>query len=136
MIIKLTLETENCEQTMMEFLKRYDYLQCFPVTMKEMNTDKNLRKGYASNHLEYVRIVKLPDTDLKDGELVLVEPTEAETEWIKTVIKAAFYRYTDSEYDRSQFSVEIVPNCNASWGNGKDFYVFPTSYSKVPVLNF
>lgn len=136
MIIKLTLETENCVKTIHNFLKQYDFLRWYPFSTRDFEKKRILPTNYIRDNKQYNRIITLPDTTIENGKVVPIEATPEQITWIQNVIKDAFDRFASSDYERNSFHVEVVPYCDASWGNGKTFYVFPTCESPTPVLNF
>lgn len=56
--------------------------------------------------------------------------TDEEKEFLCNIIRQGFYEYTSDEYERKNFEVKIVDSCDATWDNGKAYYVFSTSYSR------
>lgn len=72
----------------------------------------------------------------EDKNVVMRTLTDEEKEFLCDIIRQGFYEYTSDEYERKNFEVEIVDSCDATWDNGKAYYVFPTSYSRNAILNF
>lgn len=139
MIVKLTLETEHPE-LILDFLKKYDYLRYYPYDTSSI-TDDRMYHTLFKNDKRYRHLTKLPEETLDDNDNTIITTlSEDDKAWLCESIQNAWYQFTDNRteknYLRSQFSVTIVSSCNGSWGNGKDFYVFPTSYTEHPVLQF
>ena len=129
MIYKLTLETEHPEY-LMGFLRSYGYLRTgYPADTSGITDDRVCAELFRKDK-KYRRLLKLETKELSDQE----------KEWLCSAVQEAFTAYVgnhkDREYLLSQFSVEVVDGCNGEWDNGKAFYVFPTSYSTIPVLQF
>lgn len=129
MIFKLTLETEQPE-FLFGFLRAYGYLRTgYPINTAGVTDDKVFAELYPKDR-RYRHLIKEDTKDL----------SEEDRKWLCQVVREAFIDYIDilnnKDYLLSQFSVEIVESCTGKWGNGKEFYVFPTTYSTQPVLQF
>ena len=129
MIYKLTLETEHPEY-LLNFLRAYGYLRTgYPIDTSDIQDDRVYAKLFRKDK-KYRELLKREGTEF----------LETEKNWLCDAVREAFAAYVgnrkDREYLLSQFSVEVVGYCDGEWGNGKAFYVFPTSYSAIPVLQF
>lgn len=129
MIYKLTLETEHPEY-LMNFLQAYGYLRTgYPIDTSDIQDDRVYAELFRKDK-KYRELLKREGTEF----------LETETNWLCDAVREAFAAYVgnrkDREYLLSQFSVEVVGHCDGEWDNGKAFYVFPTSYSAIPVLQF
>lgn len=134
MILKLTLETERPDR-ILSFLKKYNYFRYCPTPFDK--NDEKQAVQFIHNYRKFIEIIKLPDTALdENNEVITVYPTDEDKAWICTIVKNAFYEFTFDEYERNNFDIEVVDNCDGHWDNGKAFYVFPSSYTEKPVLNF
>lgn len=130
-IIKMVLETEN-PQVIEQFIREYHNPTLYPVELSKSNID-----NYIKNHKKYSKLLKYPDSELnEDNEVVIRCLTEDEKRFLCSIIRQGFNEYVKTDYERENFHVEIVDSCSAAWENGKAFYVFPTSYSSSPILNF
>lgn len=129
MIYKLTLKTEHPEY-LMNFLQAYGYLRTgYPIDTSDIQDDRVYAELFRKDK-KYRELLKREGTEF----------LETEKNWLCDAVREAFAAYVgnrkDREYLLSQFSVEVVGHCGGEWGNGKAFYVFPTSYSAIPVLQF
>lgn len=129
MIYKLTLETEHPEY-LLNFLRSYGYLRTgYPIDTTGITDDRVYAELFRKDK-KYRRLLMLETGELSDQE----------KDWLCSAVREAFTAYVGNHKDRdyllSQFSVEIVESCTGEWGNGKEFYVFPTTYSTQPVLQF
>lgn len=130
-IIKLHLETE-CPELARDFADKHLGLRNYPITLTKENIHEHI-----VDEKRYRELLIYPTKKLdSNNNIFLAELTDDDRRFLCNSIRKGFYEYTSDEYQRDHFSVEIVDNCDASWSNGKVYYVFPTAYDKSPILNF
>lgn len=135
MIIKLTLKTDHPER-ILSFLETYDYLRVLPVRLAENATGEDARQLLEANR-KYRELLRLPETKNTNGlRTVLRQLTAEEKAWFCDQIRNAFFQYTTDPLEQKQFSVELVDACYGDWEKGNGFFLFPSSYASVPVLQF
>lgn len=130
-IFKLQLETENPEIAS-HYAEKFHGLRTYPIEITKDNIHEHIK-----NQNRYGKLLKYPDSELDENDEVYIRYlTDEEKQFLCNIIEKGFYEFVSDNYQRENFSVEIVDNCDASWGNGKVFYVFPTAYNFSPILNF
>lgn len=130
-IFKLRLETEKPEIAR-HYAEKFHGFRMYPVKLNKENIDE-----YFKNNDRYEELLKYPDSKLDENDEVYVRYlTDEEKQFLCSTIEKGFYESVSDSYQRNNFSVEVVDSCDAAWGNGKIFYVFPTAYDSYPILNF
>ena len=135
MIIRLSLKTEHPER-ILSFLETYDYLRVLPIRLDETSTGDDARQLLEASR-KYRELLRLPEIKFTNGlRTVLRQLTAEEKAWFCDQIRKAFFQYTTDPLEQGQFSVELVDACYGDWEKGNRFFVFPSSYASVPVLQF
>lgn len=135
MIIRLSLKTEHPER-ILSFLETYDYLRVLPIRLAENATGEDARQLLEASR-KYRELLRLPETKITNGRRTVQRQLTAEEKaWFCGQIRNAFAQYTADPLEREQFSVELVDACYGDWEKGNCFFVFPSSYASVPVLQF
>lgn len=130
-IFKLRLETENPDLAG-QYAEKFHGLREYPIKM----TEQNIHEFIKSEEM-YRKLLTFPTQELdEDNKMYVRSLSTEEKQFLCDTITNGFYEFVSDNYQRNNFSVDVVDNCDGKCGNGKIFYVFPTAYNYSPIIKF